>query len=213
MTEEKLKLLIARSEKFQAAVHSHVRHLIPLKQERCQVAFQASLLSLDHAAGALLLISRASFPSAYALMRPQYESLVRGIWLLHAASDTWVEKLRQPLTLEGAKRADKSLMLADMLKELEGNEAAPAEIVEQLNQFKAVTWEALNSYAHGGFHPLSRTLTGYPEQLTYDAVRNSNAVVALAAQLASILSGDPRNMGPVRQFHVEYSDCLPLLNS
>lgn len=55
------------------------------------------------------------------------------------------------------------------------------------------------------------TLTGYPAQLTYDVIRNSNAVVALAMQLVSILSGDPHNMEPVRKFHVEYSDCLPIL--
>lgn len=69
----------------------------------------------------------------------------------------------------------------------------------------------MNSYAHGGIHPLSRVLTGYPAQLTYDVIRNSNAVTALATQLASILTGDPRNMEPVRQFHVEYADCLPPL--
>lgn len=71
----------------------------------------------------------------------------------------------------------------------------------------------MNSYAHGGLHPLARTVTGYPEELTYDVVRNSNAVVALTTQLASILSGDSRNMDPVRRFHVEFADCLPVLKT
>jgi hypothetical protein len=144
-------------------------------------------------------------------MRPQYESLVRGIWILHTASDTWVEKLSEPLTMESAKRANEGLMLAEMLKELEKSNTAPAQIVEQLKQYRDVTWKAMNSYAHGGLHPLSRMLDGYPTQLTYDVVRNSNAIVALATQLISILSGDPRNMEHVRRFHVEYSDCLPIL--
>lgn len=212
MSEERLNALLDRTGEFHEAVHTHVGNLIPSEGRRYLVAFQAGLLSLEHATGALVLISHGLFPSAYTLMRPQYESLVRGIWLLHAASDTWVEKLGEPLTLDSAKRANEGVMLADMLKQLESNSNAPGPIVEQLKQYRDVTWKALNSYAHGGLHPLSRTLAGYPAQLTYDMVRNSNAIVALATQLASILSGDPRDMEPVRRFHTEYSDCLPILS-
>jgi hypothetical protein len=57
----------------------------------------------------------------------------------------------------------------------------------------------------------TRTLTGYPAQLTYDVVRNLNAVTALATQLESILSGDPEDMEPIRRFHTAFADCLPLL--
>jgi hypothetical protein len=211
INDEELTALLERTGAFQEAVHAHVNNLIPVEERRYLVAFQAGLLSLEHATGALVLIGQGLFPPAYSLMRPQYESLVRGIWLLHAASDSWVEKLGEPLTLENAKRANEGLMLAEMLKELEKSSTAPGPIVGQLKEYRDVTWKALNSYAHGGLHPLSRTLAGYPAQLTYDVVRNSNAVVALATQLVSILSGDPRNMEPVRKFHVEYSDCLPIL--
>ena len=210
MNDEKLKALLDRSVGFQADVHKLVGRLIPADGKRYFVALQSGLLSLEHATGALVLIGQGLYPSAFSLMRPQYESLVRGIWLLYAANDTWVEKLGEPLTIESAKRANEGLMLAEMLKELEKSSTAPAPIVEQLKQYRDVTWKALNSYAHGGLHPLSRTRAGYPAQLTYDIVRNSNAIVALATQLISILSGDSRNMEHVRRFHVEYSDCLPI---
>ena len=176
-----------------------------LVKDRYQAAKSASDTGFEGSNFSLLI------PPAYSLMRPQYESLVRGIWLLHAASDSWVEKLGEPLTLDTAKRANEGLMLAEMLEELEKSSTAPRPIVDQLKEYRDVTWKALNSYAHGGLHPLSRTLACYPAQLTYDVVRNSNAVVALATQLVSILSGDPRNMEPVRKFHVEYSNCLPIL--
>jgi len=71
----------------------------------------------------------------------------------------------------------------------------------------------MNSYAHGGLHPLSRTLTGYPPQLIWDVIRNSNAVVALTTQLQSILTGHPENMGPVRRMHQEFADVLPIVSS
>lgn len=212
MNNEKTSAFIDRTELFRTEVHTHVERLVPFEEARYQIAFQANLLSLEHASAALVLIRHALFPSAYALMRPQYESLVRGIWLLYAATDTWVQKLGEPLTLENAKRANEGPMLADMLNGLDTSAAAPKPLVEQLKQYRDVTWKALNSYSHGGLHPLSRTITGYPAPLTYDVLRNSNAVVALSAQLASILTGNLEAMNAIRQLHAEYADCLPLLS-
>lgn len=212
MSEEKLSTLIDRTLVFHQAVLDHVSAIVPAEGKRFLVSFQAAFLSLEHATGALALIKLGLLPSAYTLMRPQYESLVRGVWLLYAANGAWVERLGEPLTLESAKRANEGLMLAEMLKELESSSQSPRPLVEQLKQFRDVAWKAMNSYTHGGLHPLSRTLTGYPAQLTYDVVRNSNAIVAIAMQLASILSGNPYNMEPVRRFHLDYADCLPILS-
>jgi hypothetical protein len=85
MNDEKLRVLLERSGGFQADVHEFASGLIPADGTRHLVALQAGLLSLEHAAGALVLISQGFYPSAIALMRPQYESLVRGIWLLVAS--------------------------------------------------------------------------------------------------------------------------------
>ena len=208
---DSLDALLGRTSEFHDAVHAHVASLVPAQGARYLVAFQAGVLSLEHATGALVLASNGLFPSAYTLMRPQYESLVRGVWLLHVASENWVQKLSEPLTLESANRANEGPMLAEMFKQLDSDSSAPKGLVEQLKQYRDVTWKAMNSYAHGGLHPLSRTLTGYPAQLTFDMLRNSNAIVAITTQLAAILSGEPRNMEPVRRFHNEFADCLPIL--
>lgn len=100
-------------------------------------------------------------------------------------------------------------MLAEMLRQLEAGDA-PAHLIDQLKQFRDVSWKALSSYTHGGIHPLSRTLTGYPAQLAIQALRNSNGLVCIAAQLAAILSGDPENLDPIRKLHVDFADCIPL---
>lgn len=213
MTDQELHQRMDRTAQFQAAVQHHVASLLPAPGERFVTAFQSGLLSLEHALSSLMLLNQGLFSSAIALTRPQFESLVRGVWLLHAASDNWVAKLSEPLTMETAKRANEGLGLADMLKELEAHPDAPAPIVAQLREYKDVTWKAMNSYAHGGLHPLSRTMTGYPPQLIYDVIRNSNAVVALTAQLQSILSGVPANMQPVREMHERFADVLPIIHS
>lgn len=211
MTEEKLQQLLDRTAAFHVAVQAHVQTLLPVPELRYVTAFQSGLLSLEHALSVVVLFQQGLSPSAIALVRSQYESLVRGVWLFHAASDNWVEKLSEPLTMESAKRANEGLGLADMLKELEGSPDAPAPIVRQLREYKDVAWKAMSSYTHGGLHPLARGLSGYPAQLIYDVIRNANAVVALTAQLQSILTGLPENMEPVRRMHKDYADVLPLL--
>lgn len=212
MTEEKLLQLIERTATFHERVQQHVQTLTPYPDVRFITAFQSGLLSLEHAVSALVLFEQGLFSSAIALTRPQFESLVRGIWLLHAASENWVTKLSEPLTMESAKRANEGEGLAEMLKQLEANPDAPAGIVAQLREFKEIAWKAMSSYTHGGLHPLSRTMSGYPAQLIYDVIRNGNAVVALSAQLLAILSGNPQNMAPVRQMHTDFMDILPIVH-
>jgi hypothetical protein len=212
VTEEKLLQLIERTAAFHERVQQHVQTLTPYPEIRFITAFQSGLLSLEHAVSALVLFEQGLFSSAIALTRPQFESLVRGVWLLHAASENWVTKLSEPLTMESAKRANEGESLAEMLKQLEANPDAPAAIVAQLREFKEVAWKAMSSYTHGGLHPLSRTMSGYPAQLIYDVIRNGNAVVALSAQLLAILSGNPENMAPVRQMHTDFMDILPIVN-
>lgn len=56
-------------------------------------------------------------------------------------------------------------------------------------------------------------LDGYPRQLSYGVLRNSNAMLAIASQLAAIVTGDQRNMVPVRAIHVDFTDCLPISGS
>jgi hypothetical protein len=145
-------------------------------------------------------------------MRPQYECLVRGIWLLHAASDSWVAKLGKPLSAQSAKRADDAPMLAEMLRQLDAAPNSPKPLIAQLTGYRDAAWKAMNSFNHGGIHPMARVLSGYPPQLTYHALRNSNAVTALATQLVSIVTGDTDNMAPVRELHLIYADCLPLVS-
>jgi len=180
MDEKEFLQFVERTTAFQAEVANNISRFPPVPEARFIVAFQSGLLAFEHSTAALQLISCGLLPSGYSLFRPQFESLVRGIWVLHAAPEEWVDKLSQPLTVEAASKANEGPMLSEMLAKLEKSEA-PAQLVTQLKQFKDITWKALSSYTHGGLHPIARTITGYPIKLTYDAMRNSNAVTALTA--------------------------------
>lgn len=211
MATERIQTLLSRTALFYEVVLRHVELLTPAPGGRFVVAFQSGLLSLEHARSATMLFEQGRFASGIALLRPQFECLVRGIWLLYAANDNWIAKFSEPLTAESAKQANEGVGLADMLKALETAPNAPAPIVAQLREFKDVSWKAMNSYTHGGIHALARTLSGYPEQLIYDIIRNSNALTALCTQLQSILTGMPEKMEPIQHMQHSFSDVLPII--
>lgn len=168
MDNTEFSKFIERTSFFQEEVGKIIAELSPVPNARFITAFQSGQLAFEHSIVALQLIKSGLLPSGYSLFRPQFESLVRGIWLLHAASDSWVDKLSQPLTVESANKANEGPNLIDMLIHLEKSEA-PMNLVSDLKEFKSVTWKILNSYIHGGLHPISRTITGYPTELTFNA--------------------------------------------
>lgn len=211
MTDQELERFLERNSAYHQRVAENFADIQPYPALRFGLAFQCALLSLEFGTAAYALIAGKLYAPGYSLTRTQFETLVRGIWLMHAASDTWVQKLAQPLTPESAESANDTLMLAKMLSQLRSSEHAPQAIVGQLEEYRDVIWKAVNSYTHGGLHPLARGLTGYPPQLSYDVLRNSNAIIALSSQLAVVASGNPENMVPVRALHHEFSDCLPIL--
>jgi hypothetical protein len=61
MIDDGFHSLLQRTARFREAVHSHVAGLAPAHGTRPAVAFQAGLLSLEHATGALVLIEAGLF--------------------------------------------------------------------------------------------------------------------------------------------------------
>ena len=212
MTEQAFAAFLERNGQFHQRVAGHLAQLEAYPDQRFDLALKSALLSAAHGEAAFVLVSGGLHAPGYTLLRPQFETLVRGVWLMHAASNTWIEKLSRPLNKETAEAAKDALMVAEMLKGLRKSETAPSGLLDQIETCRNVMWKALNSYNHGGFHPLARFQTGYPRQLSYDVLRNSNAMLAITSQLAAIVTGDPRNMVPVRTLHTDFADCLPIIS-
>lgn len=212
MDPSKLEQFLDRTERYHRAIGSHVAGLCPFEGPRYAIALQAATLSLEHAAASVLLSRNIMFSPAISLMRTQFECFVRGVWLLYAASDTWVEKLSAPLTAETAKRANEGLGLAAMFSELRTCHGCPTALFAQLESYKEATWKAMNSYTHGGIHPLSRGGTGFSAELVIGVGRNSNAIVALAGQLASVIAGNQSAVAHVGSIQRTYTDCLPSIS-
>ena len=109
-----------------------------------------------------LLTVAGNFTSAVGLLRLQYETLVRAIWILYASSDEAVSKLQAEFTAESAAKSERLPMLSDMLAHLEGK--CPDQVTKQLLEFKEYSWKPLSSFVHGGIHAIARHSRGYPRR-------------------------------------------------
>lgn len=176
---------------------------------RLTASAAACSVSWDHGRGLRVLMGGPLPTPAIALMRLQYEALLRAVWLLYAASDTEVSKLSAPLTAEAEKANAKIPMLANMLNAIEGK--APAAATSMLKAFKDIQAGALNSFVHGGIHALHRQSHGYPEHLLVQVIQSSNGLLTMCSMTLAILSGDPVVAKQMSKIQPAFADCLPPL--
>jgi hypothetical protein len=128
-------------------------------EDRHRAAQGLCAISLHHGQAVLSLLP-ALPASAIALVRPQYESLVRAVWAMHAATDAQLQRLLGPLTIESQQAAKKLPGVSEMLEKLAAS--GPRGAAALLGRARDRLNDGLNSFVHGGIHPFARHHAGYP---------------------------------------------------
>ena len=182
---------------------------LPLFDSTSRLGAARSLASLgfEHAQSVKHLVAAGLYTSAAALLRVQYESLVRALWALYVATDSQAELMLAELTEETAKQASKIPMLSQMLEAIE--EKAPHAPVAHLKEFKHYSWRPLSSFVHGGIHAVNRHGKGFPLELVLMEIRHSNGLLGIAGNLLLILAGVPPEAGKMAGIYAEFKDCFP----
>lgn len=185
---------------------------LPLVNDSSRLQATRALASLgfEHARSLKHLVAAGLYTSAAALLRVQYESLVRALWVLYVAKDGQADLMLAELTRETAKQASKIPMLSQMLEEIEVK--APHAPVAQLKEFKHYSWRPLSSYVHGGIHALNRHGRGVPTALVLAEIQHSNGLLGIAGNLLLILSGVPPETRTMTGIYTEFQDCFPAIN-
>lgn len=137
----------------------------------------ACSMALEHWEATRRLFGSGLLPSGLVVHRTQFETLVRSVWLLYAATDESIEKLSANLTIESEQAAKNMPQVADMMNAIE--KKAPPQAFDALNRFKQNSWKALNSYTHAGIHLIRRHHESYPVKLIQDATRNANGLAIM----------------------------------
>jgi hypothetical protein len=161
----------------------------------------------QHAIAQWVLVQRELDVSATALVRPTYEALLRVIWTLRGADDTWIEGFFSPKkeALESDGETRKGPDVAAMLAVIARHH--PAEIYQPLLDLKEATWRAMHSYVHGGIRPFVQSFVAFPPKEAASLLINANGMLILATNAVRVAHGLPSPMLSVLQ--EQYADCLP----
>lgn len=179
---------------------------------RGEAVFGMCLIAMEHATAMRALMALRLPTSAVSLMRLQFEALTRAMWLLYAASDTAIDKLLAPLTPQSEQAAKNLPGASEMIEQIgkRVGQGAPAAAHQMLSHFKEVTWQGMNSFVHGGIHPLRRSADGFPVDLALQVLRSSNSLTTMTGMTMAVLTGDEAMVKPVSKIQPAFADCLPV---
>lgn len=154
---------------------------------RSRVVAACLAVSQQHHNSILILLSRRPplEATSFALLRPLVESVIRGLWLSHVATDAQVDEYA---------RSGTRLDMASMMKKLD--EATG------LNSFKGLyqrSWSVLCAYTHTGELQVQRWLRTshiepqYSEQETLELIELSGLTAGLAFHALLEISFEPED--------------------
>ena len=131
---------------------------------------------IEHHVGVATLLSSRINGSAFALVRPIFETFVRGVWLRRCATD---EQISQFVS-------DKlDLHFGQLLEEIEKLDAFRDGMLSGL---KKNAWRAMNSYTHGGMQQAGRRTKGayiepdFPPEEIVEVIKLAGTFALLAFQ-------------------------------
>jgi hypothetical protein len=211
ISTDPLEVMLRRSDQ----LHAALLHLLDGAEfdpsPRGGAALGMCTVALEHGLSLRALMAMGLPTSAVGLMRLQFEALTRAMWLQCAASDLAIEKLSAPLTTESEKAAKNLPSASEMIEEIGKRVgiSVPAAAHQMLANFKNVSWHAMNSFVHGGIHPLRRQSEGFPVHLARQVLRNSNGLLTMTGMALAVLTMDEAVTKPMSKIQPEFADCLP----
>jgi hypothetical protein len=205
---DQLTAAIERSRDMEGLVDAVWNAVEVPAESRAVAAAGVCALALNHGRSVRILLPEVP-PSAIALLRPQYEALVRAAWAHHAATEADLARLLAPLTLDSQQAAKKLPGVAVMLTALQKSGAT--EAAANLGRARARLWDGLNSFVHGGIHPFQRGESGYPIPLLADLLKNTNAMTMLTLVVLAEVTADTDVVVLMAGLHDEFGDVLPTL--
>lgn len=200
--------VLQRTHLLQQMLHDTADHPLANGTQRLRVSAIGANLAMDHWLAVTMLMESGNFASAIALVRLQYESLLRSVWCLHCATDAQIDLLSESLS-EASQQAAKRLPTATGMLEALAKVPQAVNLCARLDEFRHYAWGPLNSFIHAGQHPLVRQAEGYPVGLLLQIVRASNGLGVLIAMQQVILA----NRGDLQKAILArcgaFADCLP----
>jgi len=139
---------------------------------------------IEHHIGISTLLKSNINGSAFALVRPLFETFVRGVWLRHCATEDEIDKYV-------SDRLDKKFY--QLIEEVEKLESFRDGVLSGL---KESAWKAMNSYTHGGIQQVGRRSKDayiepdYSDEEVIEVVKLSGSFALLSLQQIAFEVGE-----------------------
>lgn len=185
------------SREFMSLIDSALNGLSIGQDLNAKVSGALLHLSLEHFGGVVHLISCNLYASGSALLRAQYEALVRGLFYYHCASEEELERY-----LDGGEPPKIKSMIS-RIEEIPGFQSG------SLGNVHARIWGAMNEFTHGGSIQVYRRFTDNelipnfsPEQIA-EFLKSARVMALLASSHVAAVSGA---LETSRRFLDEYKE-------
>lgn len=147
-----LEKALDQSEQWMICSSSLANGLDISSANQCRVAAALFLLCTEHQQAVHTLTAHGLIGSAFALLRPQFEAYVRGVWFHRCATDDQLNAF-----IKGDEPPKIGRLLSDISKVSDFNS-------ESLIATKKGVWSVLNDFTHGGSVQVKARLT--PTEIT-----------------------------------------------
>lgn len=167
--------LIEKSKKVAASIDDAIHGARINTDNRNMAAGGCFDVVLEHHKSVTLLIEARLMGSAFALVRGIYESYVRGLWILYAATDDEIGKF-----LEDEIKAS----IGNMVERIE---KVPGFEVGVLSAIKSASYSSMCSYTHSGWRQVGRRFNNEYVEANYsdgeveEVLSFTNTIALLAA--------------------------------
>lgn len=172
---------------------------------RSRLAAGCHFVAAEHHAGIALLCSVGHPASALALLRPAFESYVRGVWISECATDAQIADFQ----------SGKSRSIPAIKAQIEAIEKTPTFDSGILGRSHSENWHTLCGFAHTGIEQLQMCMTrsAIERNCTGEQIDEALAFAGACAIMASIavatLAGDDQIALRILEFGKAFSRFAP----
>lgn len=151
-------------------------------------------LCLEHQVGITHLVTGRMNGPAFALIRPQFEVLVRALWLCLCASTEEVQSFIDTDHL--------ALNFGELVQAIEKHDDFDGKI---LSGIKKAAWKAMHGYTHGGMHQIARRIKekciepSYEPEEIIEVLKVSGTLALMALQQIGRLAGNEQVIADVNK--------------
>jgi hypothetical protein len=160
---------LVQSEKWMMARTSLTDGISFETTNRLRVAVSLLHLSLEHQTGIHSLVNLGVVGSAFALVRPQLEAYVRGVWYHRCATDVQVSSF-----IAGTQPPKIDVLIQEI-------EKLDAFDEKRLSDAKRQLWTSLNDFTHGGATQVKARCTADEIAPNYKEEHIANLLTASAS--------------------------------